>query len=106
MFFRGNQYVEGLYESGRGPSPHVVGRPCVVRLTMRKVVLHWTDDVTDPQHAVSLDALRRLEGFEDARGRPLKVRHLKPFETQVEVIVSLGLEWNHAIRTHDMRPWC
>lgn len=49
--------------------------PCV-RIAMLKVVLHWTDDVTDPQHAVSLDALRRLEGFEDARGRPLKVRKI------------------------------
>lgn len=42
-----------------------------------KVVLHWTDDVTDPQHDVSVDALRRLEGFTDARGRQLKVPPLQ-----------------------------
>lgn len=38
-----------------------------------EVILHWTDDVRDPQHAISLDALHRLETTVDARGRKLKV---------------------------------
>lgn len=44
--------------------------PCIRVL---EVVLHWTDDVADPQHAVSSDALRRLAGFTDSRGRKIKV---------------------------------
>jgi len=40
------------------------------------VALHWTDDESDPQHAISLDALRRLEGMTDARGRSLEVHKL------------------------------
>lgn len=38
------------------------------------MVLHWTDDVDDDQHAISVDALDRLEKFTDAKGRRLKVR--------------------------------
>lgn len=38
------------------------------------MVLHWTDDVDDDQHAISVDALNRLEKFTDSRGRRLKVR--------------------------------
>ncbi len=41
-----------------------------------EVVLTWTDDRSDPQYEISADALRRLEGFRDARGRPLKVHRL------------------------------
>lgn len=41
-----------------------------------EVVLTWTDDASDPQHAISTDALRRLQGFRDARGRPLTVHRL------------------------------
>jgi agmatine deiminase len=40
------------------------------------VALHWTDDASDPQHAISADALRRLEGMTDARGRSLEVHKL------------------------------
>lgn len=39
----------------------------------KKVVLHWTDDFNDPQHAISADALGRLEASKDSRGRRLKV---------------------------------
>jgi len=42
-----------------------------------EVVLTWTDDVADPQHAISLDALRRLETYRDAKGRPLHVHKLR-----------------------------
>jgi agmatine deiminase len=37
------------------------------------VMLTWTDDPTDPQHAISRDALARLEAATDARGRPFEV---------------------------------
>jgi agmatine deiminase len=40
------------------------------------VALHWTDDEADPQHAISADALRRLEAMTDARGRSLEVHKL------------------------------
>lgn len=44
----------------------------LIRFTPQ-VVLHWTDDVADPQHAISSDALHRLENVVDARGRRIKV---------------------------------
>jgi hypothetical protein len=37
------------------------------------IALHWTDDESDPQHAVSLDALQRIEAATDAKGRRIKV---------------------------------
>jgi agmatine deiminase len=41
-----------------------------------EVVLAWTDDVNDPQHAMSLADLEYLEGVTDAKGRKLKVHKL------------------------------
>jgi agmatine deiminase len=38
-----------------------------------KVCLTWTDDESDPQHAISLDAWKRLSEARDARGRRLEV---------------------------------
>ncbi|HJS91919.1 MAG TPA: agmatine deiminase [Steroidobacteraceae bacterium] len=38
-----------------------------------KVCLAWTDDRSDPQHAISLDAWERLSEARDARGRRLQV---------------------------------
>jgi agmatine deiminase len=37
------------------------------------VALSWCDDPADPMHAVSVDALARLEAATDARGRSLEV---------------------------------
>jgi agmatine deiminase len=37
------------------------------------VLLSWSDDRSDPQHAISSDALGRLRGARDARGRSLEV---------------------------------
>jgi agmatine deiminase len=37
------------------------------------VLLTWTDEPEDPQHAISADALRVLESATDARGRPFEV---------------------------------
>ena len=38
-----------------------------------RVCLTWTDDPSDPQHAISLDAWERLNDARDARGRRLEV---------------------------------
>jgi agmatine deiminase len=40
------------------------------------VALTWTDDRSDPQHAISVDALERLRSARDARGRLLEVVRL------------------------------
>ena len=40
------------------------------------VLLTWTDDESDPQHAISRDALQRLEAATDARGRSFEVVRL------------------------------
>jgi len=40
------------------------------------VLLTWTDDESDPQHAISRDALERLEAATDARGRSIEVVRL------------------------------
>jgi len=53
---------------------HVDNLCCFVR--PGEVALTWTDDRGDPQHAISRDALRRLEAVRDARGRRLKVHKL------------------------------
>jgi agmatine deiminase len=37
------------------------------------VLLTWTEDASDPQHAISADARERLEAAVDARGRRLEV---------------------------------
>jgi agmatine deiminase len=53
---------------------HIDNICCFVRPGV--VALHWTDDESDPQHAISLDALTRLQRMTDARGRPLEVHRL------------------------------
>jgi agmatine deiminase len=53
---------------------HVDNLACFVRPGV--VALTWTDDPDDPQHAVSRDALRRLEAARDARGRALEVHRV------------------------------
>ena len=50
---------------------HVDNLACFVCPSV--VLLSWTDDESDPQHAISRDALERLEGATDARGRALNV---------------------------------
>ncbi len=40
------------------------------------VALTWTDDKTDPQFAISTDALRRLRAARDARGRALTIHKI------------------------------
>jgi len=50
---------------------HVDNLACFARPGV--VLLTWTEDTSDPQHGVSLDARRRLEAAVDAHGRPLEV---------------------------------
>jgi agmatine deiminase len=50
---------------------HVDNLACFVRPGV--VLLTWTDDSSDPQYAISRDALERLDGAKDARGRTLEV---------------------------------
>jgi agmatine deiminase len=50
---------------------HVDNLACFVRPGV--VMLSFSEDRLDPQHAISLDALRRLQRARDARGRALEV---------------------------------
>jgi len=50
---------------------HIDNLACFVRPGV--VLLTWTDDQSDPQHAISRDALERLQSAKDARGRTLEV---------------------------------
>jgi agmatine deiminase len=50
---------------------HVDNIACFARPGV--VLLSWSEDSSDPQHAISLDARRRLEAATDARGRALEV---------------------------------
>lgn len=53
---------------------HVDNIACFARPGV--VLLTWTDDESDPQHAISRDALQRLQAASDARGRSLEVIRL------------------------------
>ncbi len=60
---------EGVYDDET--DGHVDNLACFARPGV--VLLTWTDDESDPQHAISRDALQRLHEATDARGRPLEV---------------------------------
>jgi agmatine deiminase len=49
---------------------HVDNLACFARPGI--VLLTWTDDQSDPQHAISRDALERLDAATDASGRSLE----------------------------------
>jgi agmatine deiminase len=53
---------------------HVDNLACFARPGV--VLLTWSEDESDPQHAISLDALRRLQAATDARGRAIEVVRL------------------------------
>jgi len=53
---------------------HIDNLACFAR--PGEVILTWTDDETDPQHAISRDAWERLQDARDARGRRLTVHKL------------------------------
>jgi agmatine deiminase len=53
---------------------HVDNIACFARPGV--VLLAWTDDASDPQHAVCAEAFERLRGARDARGRALEIVRL------------------------------
>lgn len=58
-----------------------------------KVLLTWSDDENDPQHAISRDARGRLEAATDARGRPLEVTLLpSPGPLQISAEEAEGVD--------------
>lgn len=64
--------VRGVFEDETGG--HIDNLACFV--APGKAVLHWTDDRSDPQYAISLDAWERLNEAHDAAGRRLEVTRL------------------------------
>ena len=62
----------GVYEDET--DGHVDNLACFARPGV--VLLTWSEDESDPQHAISRDALDRLEAATDARGRPFEVVRL------------------------------
>jgi len=81
----------GLY-ADHDTDGHIDNLACFARPGL--VLLAWTEDVKDPQYAVSEAALRTLESSTDAAGRPLqvvKLPHPPPlYRTAAEVS---GLDW-------------
>ena len=59
----------GVYEDET--DGHVDNLACFVRPGV--VLLTWSDEESDPQHAISRSALEQLEAVTDARGRPFEV---------------------------------
>ncbi len=53
---------------------HIDNLACFAR--PGEICLTWTDDVRDPQHAISKDAWERLNDARDARGRRFKIHKL------------------------------
>jgi agmatine deiminase len=57
------------------------------------VLLSWSEDESDPQHAISRDALERLEAATDARGRSFEVVRLpSPGPLTIEAEEAAGVE--------------
>jgi agmatine deiminase len=80
---------EGVYNDET--DGHIDDLACFVRPGV--VLLTWTDDEADPQHAISADALARLEGATDARGRALEiVRIPSPGPLVLEESEAAGVE--------------
>ena len=68
--------AEKLIWLGRGvyndeTDGHIDNLACFVRPGV--VLLTWSEDQSDPQHAISRDALERLQAATDARGRSIEV---------------------------------
>ena len=58
-----------------------------------EVLLHWTDDKTDPQYEISCDAFDRLSGSVDAKGRKIKIHKIhQPGPLYMTEAESLGIE--------------
>jgi agmatine deiminase len=71
--------IQKLIWLGRGLDPdetngHVDGLCCFVR--PGEVLLHWTDDQSDPHYGIVREAYERLNSERDARGRKLVINKL------------------------------
>ncbi len=73
-----------------------------------QVVLTWTEDRTDPQYEISLDAYQRLRHARDARGRPLtihKIHQPGPLHMTAEEAAGIDVrEGSHPRRAGDRLP--
>jgi agmatine deiminase len=70
---------------------HVDNLACFARPGV--VLLTWVEDEDDPQHAISRDALARLEAATDARGRPFEVILLPaPGPLTIDAAEAAGVE--------------
>ncbi len=70
---------------------HVDNIACFARPGV--VLLTWTDDEDDPQHAISRDARERLEAATDAQGRSLEVVRLpSPGPLQISAEEAEGVD--------------
>ena len=70
---------------------HVDNLACFARPGV--VLLTWSDDESDPQHAISRDARERLEAATDARGRSLEVITLpSPGPLEMAAEEALGVD--------------
>jgi agmatine deiminase len=57
------------------------------------VLLNWVEDPADPQHAISADALARLQAATDAHGRPFEVVKLPaPGPLTIDAAEAAGVE--------------
>jgi agmatine deiminase len=69
---------------------HVDNLACFARPGV--VLLTWAEDPSDPQHAISRDALERLQAATDACGRPLEVIKLpSPGPIPIEAEEAAGV---------------
>lgn len=82
---------------------HVDNLCCFLRPGV--VALLWTDDRSDPQYEISVDAYERLEATTDARGRKLEVHKIHQpdplYRTQEECDSLNPIEGVHLLNTKD-----
>jgi agmatine deiminase len=94
---RGYLNVEKIIWLDRGvyldeTSGHVDNLCCFVRPGV--VVLTWTDDQSDPQYRISLDAYERLQATADARGREFEIIKIhQPGPLYMTKEESEGIDW-------------
>jgi agmatine deiminase len=70
---------------------HVDNLACFARPGL--VLLSWSEDESDPQHAISREALSRLRAATDARGRPFEVVRLpSPGPLSITAEEAAGVE--------------
>ena len=80
---------QGVYHDETGG--HVDNLCCFVRPGV--VALTWTDDRSDPQYPISLDAYQRLGAASDARGRKFEIHRVhQPGPVYISQEASAGVD--------------